>query len=147
MFLVGLLELALLVKFFGFSISWIGGLAGFLAGWVVLLRKVFWSLFDFCEGLFINFWFRWFIWDCELLTILGLLGFFGRFEFKFGLSGLFRGLINNGFLFELLSRWFVFLGGTIIDLSSLFFLEASFFIDGLFIESIFLSGSFLLIRF
>jgi len=41
MFLLDSLDLALLIKFFGFSISWIGGFVGFLTGGVVWLRKVF----------------------------------------------------------------------------------------------------------
>ena len=43
--------------------------------------------------------------------MLGLLGLLGGFEIIFRLSGLLRGFINNGFLFELSLRGFPFPGG------------------------------------
>ena len=77
--------------FLGFSMSWIGCFVGLLIGGVVLFWKVFLS------------WLR----------------FLGWFGFIFRLSGLLRGLINNGFLFKLSLRGFPFKEGTTGDLSSL----------------------------
>ena len=122
--------LLLLVKFLGFSISWKDGLGEVLMFEVVLLIEVFllWSIF--CEGLFSKFWFRRLVW----------------FEIIFICSGLFRGLINEGF-FELFCRVFPFSEEITGVLSSIFFWWLSFLIEGLLIESIFLSEFFLLIRF
>ena len=77
--------------------------------------------------------------------MLGLLGFLGGFEIFFRLSGLLRGFINNGFLFELSLRGFSFSEGITGDLFLLCCSKLSFLIAGLLIESIFLSELFLLI--
>ena len=147
MFLEDSSDLTLLLIFLGFAISWIGGFAGLLIGGVVLFSKVFLSWLKFCKGLLLIFWFLRFAWDFELLTILGLLGFIDWFEIFFRLSGLLRGFINNGFLFELSLIGSPFTEEIRGDLSSLFCLLLSFLIEGLLIESIFLSVFFLLIRF
>ena len=120
--MVNSLDLVLLLIFWGFAISWIGGFAGLLLGKVVLFWKVFLSCFEFSEGLLFIFRFEGFAWDCELLTILGLLGFLGWLEIIFILSGLFKGFINNGFLFKLSLRGLPFTRGVTEDLFSLFFL-------------------------
>ena len=139
------LDLTLLFIFLGFAINWIGGFAGLLIGGVVLFSKVFLSWLKFCEGFLLEF--VRFARDCELLTKFGLLGFFSWFEIIFTLSGLLSGFINNGYMFELSLRGFPFLGEITGDLSSLFCLKLSFLIEGLLMESIFLSEFFLLIRF
>ena len=95
------LDLKLVFIFLGFAINWIGGFAGLLIGGVGLFKKVFLSWLSFCEGLIFVFWIVRLAWDCELLTIVGLLGFLGWFEIIFRLSGLLRGFVNNGFLFKL----------------------------------------------
>ena len=100
--------------------SWIGGLIVVLTGGVFLLRKVVWSRLKSLEGLFFELLFWSFAWDTALSTILGLLRFLGGFDIIFGFSGLFRGFTSNGFLFELPSWGFPFLGGTLTDLSSIF---------------------------
>ena len=114
------LDLALFLIFLGLAISWIGGFAGLFIGGVVLFWKVFLSWLKFCEVLLVLFWFLRFAWDCELLTIDGLLRFLSGFEIIFRLSGLFKGFINNGFLFELSLRGFSFIEEITEDLSSLF---------------------------
>ena len=114
------LDLTLLLIFLGLAISWIGGFAGLFIGGVMLFRKVFLSWLRFCEVLLFIFWFVRFAWDCELLAIVGLLRFLGWFEIIFRLSGLLRGFINNGFLFELSLRGFPFIEEITEDLSSLF---------------------------
>ena len=91
-----------LLIFLGLAISWIGGFDGLFIGGVALFREFFLSCLRFCEVLLFIFWFVRFGWDCELLVIVGLLRFIGLFEIIFWLSGLLRGFINNGFLFELL---------------------------------------------
>ena len=140
MLLEELLDLTLFM-FLGFAIRWIGGFAGLLIGGVVVFRNVFLSWLKFCEGLL--FVFVRFARDCELLTILGLLGFWSWFEIIFTLSGLLSGFINNGFLFELFLRGFLCLEEITGDLSSLFCLKLSFLIEGLLMESIVLSEFFL----
>ena len=114
------LDLTLLLIFLGFAISWIGGFAGFLIGGVVLFAKVFLSWFKFCEGLLFVFLFVRFARDCELLVFVGLLRIVGLFEIIFWLSGLLRGLINNGFFFEFSSRGFPFIEAITEDSFSLF---------------------------
>ena len=116
------LDLTLLFIFLGFAISWIGGFAGLLICGVVLFSKVFLSWFKFCEGLLFIFLFVRFARDCELLVFVGLLRIVGLFEIIFWLSGLLRGLINNGFFFELSSRGFPFIEEITEDSFSLFFL-------------------------
>ena len=120
MSLLVLLELTLLVKFLGFSISWIGGLVRLLIGGVVLFRKVFLSWLKFSAVLLFRFLFVRFAWDFELLIILGLIGFFSWLGIIFWLSGLLRGFFNNGFLLELSLRDFPFTGEIRVDLSSFF---------------------------
>ena len=102
-------DFILLVIFLGLAISWIGGFDGLFIGVVVLFRKVFLSCLRFCKVLLFIFWFVRFAWDCELLVMLGLLRFLGLFEIIFWLSGLLRGFINNGFLFELSLRGLPFI--------------------------------------
>ena len=94
-----------LLIFLGLAISWKGGFDGVFIGGVVLFRKFFFSWLRFCEVLLFKFWF---------------VGFIGLFEIIFWLSGLLRGLINNGFLFELSLRVFPFMEEITGDLFSLF---------------------------
>ena len=119
MFLEDSFDLTLLL-FLGLAISWIGGFAGLFTGGVALFLKVFLSWFWFWEVLLFVFWFEKFACDCELLVIVGLLRFFGWFEIIFWLSGLLRGFISNGFLFELSFVGFSLIVGTNEDSSSLF---------------------------
>ena len=105
-----------LFRFLGFAISWIGGFAGLLIDGVVLFWKVLLSGLKFCDGLLFEFWFWIFSWDWEVLIVLELFWFLDWFGIFFRVSGLFRGLINNGFLFGLSLRDLPFSG----DLSSLF---------------------------
>ena len=147
MFLEDSLGLILFVKFLGFAISWIGGFAGILKGGVVILREFFLSWLKFCDTWGFVFLFVKFALDCELLTILGLLKFLGWFEIIFTLSGLFKGFVKNGLLFELSWKVLPFFEDATEVLSSLFFLKLSFLIEGLLIESIFLSEFFLFMRF
>ena len=100
MFLEGLFDLKVFI-FLGFSISWIGGLEGLLMGGLMLFRKVFLSWLKFRDGLFFMSWLIVFTGDCEILVILGLLGFMSWFGFIFKFSGLFRGFFNSCFLSEL----------------------------------------------
>ena len=114
------LDLELLLIFLGLAISWIGGFEGLFIGGVVLFRKVVLFWLRFCEVLIFIFWFVRFAGDCELLVIEGLLRFLGWFEIIFRLSGLLRGFINNGFLFELSLRGLPFIEEITEDSSSLF---------------------------
>ena len=119
-FLEELFDLTLLLIFLGLAISWIGGFAGLFIGGFALFLKVFLSWLRFWEVLLFVFWFVRLACDCELLVVVGLLRFFGWFEIIFILSGLFRGFISNGFLFELSLGDFPLIAGTNEDLSSLF---------------------------
>jgi hypothetical protein len=84
----------------------------------VLFRKFLLPWLRFCEVLLSIFWFVRFDWDCELLVIVGLFRVLGWFEIVFRLSGLLRGFINNGFLFELSLIGFPFKEDLTEDLSS-----------------------------
>ena len=109
--------LMVFVKFFGFSISWIGGFAGLLAGAVEGLRYGFLSRLKF--ELFFSLKF-----DCGLFGLLTdslpfncpldcepeILLFWELFCFVFEFSWLFIGLINRGFLFKLPLEEFVWVG-------------------------------------
>ena len=124
-----------------------GCLAGLLKVGVLLLLKFFLSWLKFCEGRLFKFWFRRFALDWELLIILGLFEIFVWFEIVLGISGLFRGFINNGFLLGLSLRGFPFKVEFSGSVSFLFCLWVSFLFEGLLMESIFLSEFFLLISF
>ena len=113
------LDWILLLIFFGLAISWIGGFAGLFIGVVVLFRKAFLSWLRFWGVWIFIFCFVGFAWDCELLVIVGLLRFLGWFEIILGLSGLLRGFINNGFLFELSFNGLSFIE-EVTEVSSLF---------------------------
>ena len=112
--------LLLLLVFFGLAISWIGGFIGLFIGKFILFRKVVLSLSRFCEVLIFISWFLRFARDCELLVIVGLLSFLGWFDISFRFSGLLRGFIINGFLFELFLRGFSFMAEIKEDSSFLF---------------------------
>ena len=113
-------SLDLILLFFGLAINWIGGFAGLFIGAVELFWKVFLSWLIFLEVFILIFWFERFAWDWELLVIVGLLKFLGWFEIFSRLSGLFRGFINNGFLFGLSFRRLSFIEEITDDSSSLF---------------------------
>ena len=72
----------------------------------------------FCESLLFIFFFV--IFASELLIMVCLLVILGWFAVAFKPSGLLRGFINNGFLFELSLRGLTFAEGEIGDLSSFF---------------------------
>ena len=148
MLLEGSFDLVLSIIFLGFSISWIGGFTGLLIGGVVVLRRVFLSELRFWDGLLFMFRFAGFAWDCELLTILGFLGFVSWFGIIFRVCGLLRGFANNdGSLLDPSLLVCFFKGELMEDLSSLFWLELFFLIEGLFMESIVLLEFFFKIRF
>ena len=137
LFLADWLDWKLLARFLGFSISWKGGFAGLLIDGVIWLREVLVFWLEFCEDLTSNFWFWIFFWDWELLVaILDLFVFVDWFEIIFGLSGLLRGFISNGFLFMFSWSGFPCIEEVTGGLSSLFCLRASFCFKGLLIESI-----------
>ena len=127
MFLEGSLDLVLSIIFLGFSTSCIVGFTGLLIGGIVLLRRVFVFDLRFWDGLLFVFPCAGFTRDCELIIVLGSLGFFSWFGIIFRVSGLLRGFASNdGFLLDSSLLGCPFNGEAMGELSSLLWLKLFF---------------------